>query len=99
VEVLPGEEDAEDIVAEVVLGCGGKDADVGEGGPVMIITGVELALEETCGSAGCWGVSAKSWGAAEEEQMEDVASDVAGVLSGFEEFDELVVSEGRLFIH
>jgi hypothetical protein len=31
--------------------------------------------------------------------MEDVASDVAGVLSGFEEFDELVVSEGRLFIH
>jgi hypothetical protein len=53
VEVLPGEEEAEDIVAEVVLGCGDEGAGVGEGCPVTIITGVELESEETGGSAGC----------------------------------------------
>jgi hypothetical protein len=53
VEVLPGEEEAEDIVAEVVFGCGGEGAGVGEGDSVTMITGVDLALEETGGSAGC----------------------------------------------
>jgi hypothetical protein len=53
VEVLPGEEDAEDIIAEVVFVCGGEGAGVGEGDSVTMITGVDLALEETGGSAGC----------------------------------------------